>query len=164
MTLAETVRAALSDTQIVALTIWGEARGEPIEGQIAVGCVIRNRMKGGHWGRSYTDVCLAKWQFSCWLEAGGAENYAAMTQRVERLLRGDSEPAGSLYDQCEYVAHGIIEGRLRDNVKGAVNYYAPLAMIPEGRMPPWAIGLAPVVEIGAHRFYRLGVDDGTRPV
>src|SRR3990172_3605788 len=156
MTLVETVRTALSESQIVGLTIWGEARGEPIEGQIAVGNVIRNRVLAGRYGDGWVGVCLAKWQFSCWTEVGGAENYAAMSERVERLLRGDTELAGSIFDQCQFIAEGLVHGRVRDNVKGAVNYYAPLAMLPEGRVPTWAVGLSPVIEIGAHRFYRVG--------
>ena len=35
---------ALTDTQILLLTLWGEGRGEPIEGRVAIGSVIRNRV------------------------------------------------------------------------------------------------------------------------
>ena len=36
----------LTDVQILALTLFGEARSEPIEGIVGVGCVIRNRHYG----------------------------------------------------------------------------------------------------------------------
>lgn len=59
----------LSAAQIMALTIYGEARGESTEGKIAVGSVILERVDHRLWdGRTIQEVCLRKWQFSCFLE------------------------------------------------------------------------------------------------
>ena len=53
-----------------ARTVYGEARGEGLDGQRAVAWVIRNRVENpGWWGDSWESVCLKKWQFSCWLES-----------------------------------------------------------------------------------------------
>lgn len=50
-----------------AKTIWAEARGEPLEGQIAVANVILNRARqGGWWGDDVVKVCRKPKQFSCW--------------------------------------------------------------------------------------------------
>ena len=42
------------DRDILARTLWGEARGEGLAGQIAVACTIRNRVEDGRakswWG------------------------------------------------------------------------------------------------------------------
>ncbi len=62
------------DIDVLARTIWGEARGEGIAGQIAVGWCIRNRVemdlhndgRPDWWGEGYEGVCRAPWQFSCW--------------------------------------------------------------------------------------------------
>ena len=55
------------DIAVMAKTIWGEARGEHYEGQVAVGWVIRNRCETGGWfGNSIREVCLKPYQFSCW--------------------------------------------------------------------------------------------------
>jgi hypothetical protein len=56
----------LTDVQILALTLFGEARSEPIEGIVGVGCVIRNRVTAGldWWGEGYRGVCLAPYEFS----------------------------------------------------------------------------------------------------
>ena len=35
----------LPDDAVLGLTLYGEARGEPIEGQIAVACCIKNRVQ-----------------------------------------------------------------------------------------------------------------------
>lgn len=57
------------DIDILARTIYGEARGEPWEGKIAVAWVVRNRAeRGGWWGDTIREVCLKPWQFSCWNE------------------------------------------------------------------------------------------------
>jgi spore germination cell wall hydrolase CwlJ-like protein len=43
MTDAELV-GQLSQLDTLALTIYGEARGERVEGRVAVACVVRNRI------------------------------------------------------------------------------------------------------------------------
>lgn len=69
------------DLDTVALTVWGEARGESMVGQSAVAWVIRNRQANpGWWSRPHhtlADVCLASYQFSCWNR--NDPNYARLT-------------------------------------------------------------------------------------
>ena len=61
------MRISDSDLMIMAKTIWGEARGESHNGQVAVAWVIRNRAeRGGWWGNTIREVCLKDQQFSCW--------------------------------------------------------------------------------------------------
>ncbi len=52
------------EQRIIAMTILGEARGEGEAGMYAVGCIIAQRSIA--WGKTPTQVCLKKWQFSCW--------------------------------------------------------------------------------------------------
>ncbi|PWK42197.1 hypothetical protein C7534_1054 [Pseudomonas sp. OV226] len=51
-----------NDRDILARTLWGEARGESLAGQIAVAWTIRNRVFDGKtkswWGEGYASVCL----------------------------------------------------------------------------------------------------------
>lgn len=71
---------------VVGLTIYGEARGQPILDQLAVGAVIRERyLRPGWWTREKDDgieddtwqaTCRDPYQFSCW--NGGDANYKAM--------------------------------------------------------------------------------------
>ncbi len=44
-TTVEATNASESDVQLIARAINGEARGEPYEGQVAIGAVILNRVK-----------------------------------------------------------------------------------------------------------------------
>lgn len=144
---------SLTETQILLLTLWGEARSEPVEGRIAIGAVIRNRFMWGKWGESYAKVCLAPWQFSCWREAGGKSNYQAVMAMAQALAQG-REITDATLRECGWIAHGIIGAWLRDNVKGATHYYSPGAMVPVGRVPVWALNLSPIAKVGAHLFFR----------
>lgn len=145
--------AALTDPQLVTLTIYGEARGEPIEGQIAVGCVIRNRVHVGRWGASYAKVCLAPWQFSCWRPEAGQANYETVVAAAEMLARSTTLPDDELLRQAAWVAQGVIGHWLIDTVRDATHYYAPDAMQPRGSVPRWAVGLVPVAKKGRHLFF-----------
>ena len=49
---------------ILARTLWGEARGETLSGKEAVACVILNRLKKTNakglfwWGNTLEEICL----------------------------------------------------------------------------------------------------------
>ena len=58
-----------TELNIFAATIYAEARGEPIKGQMWVAWVIKNRahLNRSYWGGSaIKDVCLQSGQFECW--------------------------------------------------------------------------------------------------
>lgn len=127
----------------VAKTIWGEARGEPIEGQIAVACVIRNRVnEPAWWGNSFEEVCLKSGQFSCWKE--------------EKAQLDDldvcKEPSGR---QCLWVAIGVVYNYLEDITRGADHYLAKW-MLDKGVAPKWATTNKWSAEIGHQVFYKIG--------
>jgi N-acetylmuramoyl-L-alanine amidase len=153
--------AALTEPQILTVTLWGETRGEPIEGQIAVGCVIRNRVnadlgndnKPDWWGEGYAGVCLKPWQFSCWIPQGGRENYELVMATAKTIATSTRLPDDLMLRQCAWVAQGIIVGWIQDTVKGATQYYNPKAMVPRGRVPDWAMNKTPVVVKGDHQFF-----------
>ena len=54
VSLAKTT--STSDVQLMARAINGEARGEPYEGQVAVGAVILNRVKDSRFPNSISGV------------------------------------------------------------------------------------------------------------
>lgn len=143
------IKAALSPTQVVAMTIWAEARAEPIEGEIAVGCVIRNRvLRPARFGETWSAVCLAKWQFSCWIPEGGEKNYFMLMERCAAGLAGTTP----FPRQAMWIADGLINGGLEeDRVNGADHYYATWMPKP----PNWSLGLTPAARIGTHLFFRV---------
>lgn len=60
----------LPEILVIALTIWGEARGEPQAGKEAVAAVIWNRAQEQR--KLPAVVCLQPRQFSCWNMGGDA--------------------------------------------------------------------------------------------
>jgi len=53
---AQNSAGRISDVQLIARAINGEARGEPYEGQVAVGAVILNRVKDSRFPNSIAGV------------------------------------------------------------------------------------------------------------
>jgi hypothetical protein len=158
-TLADSqVKAQLSDEEALALTMWGEARGDAADGssveeRIAVGCVVRNRLADPEKFGAHTikDVCLAGMQFSCWNPGGRNADQVMAQARAVVLLHTWADP---LLTECFFLADGVISGRLLDRTGGATFYYAPAAMKPEGRVPGWAVGVQ-ARKIGAQLFLRV---------
>lgn len=142
-----TIKEALSPEQTVAMTIWAEAGAELIEGQVAVGCVLRNRLLlPKRFNDTWKEVCLDKWQFSCWIPQGGEDNYRRLMTRCDAALKGVNPwPAQALW-----IAQGIIANSIQDRVAGATHYYASWMKKP----PTWSVGVEPVTVIGVHRFYK----------
>jgi N-acetylmuramoyl-L-alanine amidase len=160
---ARALAAGVAELDVVALTLEHEAAGEPIEGVVAVGCVLRNRAEWGRWGPLLRDVCLAPAQFSCWQPRDGTANHARLVERIGMLRAGGPDAdafrrraAGRSYLVAAVVLAGrTLDGYLEDITGGADHYFAPRAMKPRGRVPAWARGLTPTAEIGGHRFYKL---------
>lgn len=147
--------ARLTDHQAVALTIWAEARNEPIEGQIAVGCVIRNRLRRPQrFGATWRAVCLRRLQFSCWWPVGGAVNHQRLMVQVTRLLDGHApEPRSSLAVAC-WVADGVMLHGVPD-VTGGADHYLTSALL-HAAPPAWVRSPArQTSEIGNHAFFTV---------
>ena len=133
----------MQDVEILARTLYGEARGENISGKEAVANVVLNRVakaraRGGRywWGATVRDVCLKKWQFSCW---------NTDDPNREKLLRVTS--SNRIYQSCLRIARRAIAGTLKDLTSGATHYHTNRAF------PPWARGRMYACEIGNHQFY-----------
>lgn len=139
----------LTDAQVVALVLFGEARSEPVEGAIAVANVIRNRVTARRWfGADYREVCLKPWQFSCLSKAGGEENYERVLAFANHMASG-AEVRDPFARQSIGVAYCIMHDYFLDNVKHATSYHVA-TMLPR---PSWARDVPPVKQIHGHVFY-----------
>ena len=132
---------------ILARTIWGEARGEGEAGMIAVAAVVLNRVRisqdhGGRywWGRDIASVCQARSQFSCWNP--GDPN------RAKLGAVDDSDPSFRI---ARSVAADAVAGRIDDPTFGATTYKVASLPWPYS----WGHPRLPLVEIGRHAFYNL---------
>lgn len=131
------------DIDAMVRTLYGEARGEPLEGQQAVAWVIRNRVEwpsAPHWwGRTVTAACHCPKQFSCW------------NSNDPNLIKVMQLPAGSPeYQQLEHVARAVCGGEIDDLSIGASHYEVT------GTHASWGLSHEPVTTIGRHVFYRIG--------
>ena len=129
-----------ADIDVVARTVWAEARNQGPVGMQAVANVIANRVKHPRWwGKGWAGVCQKRWQFSCWNP--GDPN-------LELLLKVDRRSA--TFRLASLIAKRAIEGRLEDVTDRADHYFNPKVA-----KPNWAKGLKPVKVIRDHAFYRL---------
>lgn len=136
-----------ADLDIVARTIWGEARGESLEGKIAVGWIIRNRADNPKWWSRNPDdipddtpaaVCRDPAQFSCWLESD--------PNRAKLLAVTVTDAA---FRECLMVTAGVLSGNMADPTGGANHYHAMSVA------PRWAVGRQPDARVGNHLFYKI---------
>jgi spore germination cell wall hydrolase CwlJ-like protein len=149
--LAAWLRA--EDLRALTLTLYGEGRGEPLEGRVAIGNVIRNRARTRYMGKTVAEVCLWPWQFSCW-NPGADENHAHVVAVARALADGGPPPWSALeravYDETCWIASGLVDGMIRDNVKGS-RHYMTVAQFETD--PKWAKGRTPTARAGHHVFF-----------
>lgn len=126
------------DIDILARTIYGEARGECHEGQLAVGLVILNRYVSKKWfaGKTVADTCLKARQFSCW----NAED--PNSEKIKNL--SDSE----LSKYKAIASYLLANMECIDITNGATHYHTKKIN------PVWARGKKPCAVIGNHIFYK----------
>lgn len=100
---------------LLAMCIFGEARGDTPEARFGVGCVVRNRLQR-HWmgAKLWSDVMLKPYQFDCFL---------ATDPNSHKLLTPLANETEAVWDECYYAALGVMLGR-PDTTDGAVFYYS----------------------------------------
>ena len=146
----EELKRDLSDSEILLLTIIGEARGEPVEGQIAVANVILNRSKIRNM--SIKDVCLQKYQFSCWNESD--PNRAFLIELANKVLKNHYNFYEE-YKQIQWIVDGVISSKVSDNTKGR-DHYLTTKLFESDKSPSWAENpKSSVLKIGSHVFLRV---------
>lgn len=156
------IRAALTDLPAVAITLDAEGRGDSrqggssVEERIAIGCVIRNRVKTPRrFSATYRGVCLQRLQFSCWQPIDGAANYVRTMALARALVEGTALPMSKaeidLVHESLYLAEGIIGGQLLDRVAGATHYMTSALF--RSKPPAWVKGLRPCAEVGTQVFF-----------
>lgn len=129
-----------ADLRCLAENVYFEARGEPLEGQLAVAEVTLNRTRSRHFPHTVCEVVHeARWDpvrrrlvahFS-WTELGEL-----------------SQPAGPAWEQAMTVAKAAYDDTYQPVVPGALFYHATRIQ------PAWAKTQRVITKIGKHIFYR----------
>lgn len=130
------------ETEILAKTIFGEARGESLSGKEAVASVVLNRVAFSHrkngywWGNTISEVCRKPWQFSCWNE-----------NDPNRKILSVIDNNNPVYAVCKRIAMRAVAGLIPDKTNGATHYHT------KNLRPRWSVNKIPCAEIGNHVFY-----------
>jgi N-acetylmuramoyl-L-alanine amidase len=146
--LEKTMALTEKDHDILARTLWGEARGEGLAGQIAVAWSIRNRVemdlhgdgKPDWWGEGYVAVCQKPYQFSCWNKRD--PNFP--------FLSGQQPIPAAQFSIALQAASIVLTGSQADPTDGATHYYATTMRT----APSWAKHARQTVKLGRHIFFR----------
>lgn len=136
----------MTELAAVALTLYGEARGESTTAKLAVASVIRNRVRAGKWGSSYVDVCHARKQFSCWNV--GDPNREVLLGMAKRLEAGET-PNDPALRECLRIASDLLDDAFPSTVGEARHYHAASMRVP----PAWAAAGRLVARVGGHLFF-----------
>jgi spore germination cell wall hydrolase CwlJ-like protein len=134
------------EIDVLARTLYGEARSEGQKGMEAVAHVVLNRVKhasskGGQfwWGHDIITVCQMPYQFSCWNP--GDPNRT-------KLMAVDE--ADIHFATCMRIARRAVIGQLGNDPTFGADHYHTVSVTPK-----WSQDEVPIAQIGAHVFFRL---------
>lgn len=126
VTLAASGAGSTSDIQLMARAINGEARGEPYEGQVAVGAVILNRVKNPNFPNTIAGVIYEK---------------GAFTAVADGQINVPIEEGSTVYKAARDAMNGW------DPTGGAIYYFNP-----DTATNKWIWSRPLIKQIGKHRF------------
>lgn len=129
-----------TDEEILARTLWGEARNDSEAVMQGVASVVMNRLRRKvWWGDTLRQVCTGGGQFPCWQPWNAL--YPQMTSR--------QPPTDAAYTRARDMARRALTSSLPDNTFGST-HYCPIWLSP---LPPWAEGKQPREIIDTYAFY-----------
>ena len=128
---------------LLAMLLFGEARGETAVAKLAVANVVRNRVLAGRYGGSdWPQVILANKQFSCFNEAD--------VNRPKLLVPLEwAKP--EVWGECLEIAQSILFGTAQDNTRRSTHYHDKSM---DSKPPFWPKYLDHTIDMGGLRFYR----------
>ena len=137
-------RYDLRETKCLALNIYHEARGEPVNGQYAVATVTMNRVNSRRYPN---DVCHVVYQkgwsrkFKRYVSAFSWTNYKTQDSIIPKERKA--------WDSAFSIAKKVyVENRRSAKAKDALFYHATYVT------PDWSLEKIRVAKIGQHIFYR----------
>ena len=143
--------ASAIDIDTAARVVWGEARGEPWRGKVAVMWVLVNR---ADHARSYMKRTNSK-QHALYGN-GTLASAARMPFQFSIYNKGDpnrkklaTAHRTAPWPECLAAVHAVLDGLEADPTAGASHYCDARSR------PAWARNQTPTTQIGRHRFYLL---------
>ncbi len=137
----------------LALTIYGEARGETARSMEAVAWVIMNRTNSIRFPNTVCSAVLQRSQFES-LGSNTTLRYLA-EQSQNGTMALPNIRSRRLVERIHDIAHGAFMGTIPDPTKGATHFWSPSVQFALGRQAPvWSEKLAHHTDVGNHKFYR----------
>jgi len=138
----------LSESQIMSVTLYGEARGESTEGKIAVGSIILERVDHREWdGKTVHEVCLMPKQFSCFNEKD--------PNRIKlEFIASNWDAAMSCniaLNDCFCIALGLLQGTIQRTPEIAKSHATQYCRTDFDVY--WKSSFKKVLTVGSHSFY-----------
>lgn len=133
------------DKYLWSLCVWREARNSQA-GMLAVAWVMWNRLQGGKWGTTMTDVVTARLQFSSMTALGDPET---ILWPNSKCTPGDLAAWEYALTCPDLVGTA---GQSQDPTNGAQYYFANSI-----EKPSWAANMTLIATIGNQQFYREAV-------
>jgi len=127
----------LYEVMCIAMAVYWEARGEPIDGQYAVAQVVMNRV---HDPRYPDDACSVVY------EGGETRNECQFSFYCDG--KSDQPTDDVPWRVAQLIAAAVYEGRAAPVVGGATHYHAARVH------PDWASSGYVVATVNDHVFYR----------
>lgn len=134
----------LKDEEVMALTLYGEARGASFNAKLGMAQVMWNRAKDGRFGTDIKDVVTKPKQFSCFNDSD--PNLSVLMEVVEDF--------GAVFEEnihlreCYMVALAVINGCMTGKVKDSLYYHTT------GVNPKWNKKLVLEAKIGNTLFWK----------
>lgn len=139
----------------LALTIYGEARGESWDGMAAVAWSIHHRVNSRRFKNTYCAVVLQEYQYEA------LEKKSRLRWLVETIQAGT--PVGLIpkaaqdkraYDWAFKIAKYVYKGKISDPSNGATHFIALKTQEDLGRkIPGWVGALNQTSSVGGHTFF-----------
>ena len=127
----------MTETEVLARTIYGEARSGDVEDATAIACVILNRVGYRNWPSNVADVCLQPMQFSVWNESDAGR---------ARMLRAELGKT-AWFDECWKIAEEALRGALTDKTRTSTHYHTRAVA------PRWSKGKTPCYQTQGHLYF-----------
>lgn len=144
--------SAIQASNIVARTLYMEARSEGTNGMNAVASVIMNR--AGKKAENLPGICLAEKQFSCWNDKSNldAKSYTTLIPKGA-AKKGKDQDA---WKYCQELAGKLMNEKFESTVGNRNSYHTT------GVKPDWDAKMKDKKTIGKHVFGYLPEHDGVK--
>lgn len=132
---------AQEDVVLLAMCVFGEARGQSRAAKIGVASAVRNRVAlAPKFGRGWSGVILKRWAFS---------SFNAADPNRKKLMAPLRWEKPEVWAACWDAARAVYERAVADITDGATHYYDDSIAAPS-----WARYYVPTVKLGRLNFYR----------